>query len=456
VLLCCAVLHCPAEVADIDLRWQYLYHQVHHSSSSAAHLHTQLATVLLAALAAHIGSSSSSGEDAYAAGAGSGNAVTRDQLAQMVHQLPISFSPNAAEIGAPAAAAAAAAFSLSGAAPSSSLQQRQGSLQHQQPLPLLFSSVSGTPLHSRGVSLLDGGIPSACFFAASVADIARRGSRDLHPSAATAAGSSTAAVPAQQQQQQRRQPYCAFEHQQLRQRSSLGALAGVPVLPKPLSLARQGSAAVQGFGQALHSVSGFGTMHGAQQQGLQGPSKTFSNIAQMMHQHQMRVASSTGNVQQQQQGLPSHLQPQPSLGPLLSFEPQALRVLPGGLGPWPVDKPQLADQADAPEAANTGSSSSRDLAAAAGGSAAAAAAADRPAAAAAAAAAAVLDKVLLLRCLLVYHLQASLLYDAKVGSAGGGCMHMLLHYICVFRYLPMRICRPASLHCCTCCRHRKH
>jgi hypothetical protein len=36
--------------------------------------------------------------------------------------------------------------------------------------------------------------------------------------------------------------------------------------------------------------------------------------------------------------------------------------------------------------------------------------------AAAAATAAVVDKVLLLRCLLVYHLQASLLYDAQVGS----------------------------------------
>jgi hypothetical protein len=39
--------------------------------------------------------------------------------------------------------------------------------------------------------------------------------------------------------------------------------------------------------------------------------------------------------------------------------------------------------------------------------------------AAAAATAAVVDKVLLLRCLLVYHLQASLLYDAQVGFSGG-------------------------------------
>jgi hypothetical protein len=373
--------------------------------------------VLLAALAAHIAgssSSSSSGEDAAAAGY---STVTSEQLAQMVHQLPISFSPNAVDISAQPAAAA---FTLSGDAASISLQQRQGSLQHQQQLPSLFSSVSGTPLHSRGVSLLGGGIPSACVFAACVADIARRGSRDLHPAAATAAGSSNRAAAPEQQQQQR---YRAFEHQQLRQRSSLGALAGVPVLPQPPSLACQGSAAVQGLGQALQSVSGFGTMHGAQQHSLQGPSKTFSNIAQMMQQHQMRVVSAAGGVQQQQVW-PSHLQPQLSLGPML--ESQALRVLPGGIGPWPFDNPQLDEQANALEAANTSSSSDVAAAAAVGDAAAVAVAAARPAAAAATAA--VHDKVLLLRCLLVYHLQSSLLYDAKVRSTG--LRHVLLHWMC--------------------------
>uniref|UniRef100_A0A383VGG5 Uncharacterized protein n=1 Tax=Tetradesmus obliquus TaxID=3088 RepID=A0A383VGG5_TETOB len=414
-----AVLQLLEEVADIDLRWQYLYHQVHHNSSSEAHLHTQLATVLLAALAAHIaGSSSSSSSSSSAEGdaAPQGSSrVSREQLAQMVHQLPISFTPNADAAGAAAAAAAAGgggglAFTLSGAAHSSSLQQRQGSWHNQHQLPSLFSSISGTAQHSRSVSLIGGGIPSACFFAASVADIARRSSRELHPAAAAAAaaGSSSSAAAARQQQQQ--QPYRAFEHQQLRQRGNLGALAGVPVLPRTQTLARQGSAAVQGLRQALHSMPGFGTLAGGQQPGLQGPSKTFSNIAQMLQQHQMRMASSTGNAQQQQQQAAlAHLQPQLSLGPMLSHEPPALRVLPGGLGPWPLET-QLADKADAEEATGRGSSAAAE---AGSSSSTDAAVVGRPAAAAAAAAAAAHDKVLLLRCLLVYHLQASLLYDAQ-------------------------------------------
>jgi hypothetical protein len=135
----------------------------------------------------------------------------------------------------------------------------------------------------------------------------------------------------------------------------------------------------------------------------------------MMHQHQMRVASSAGNKQQQQQQqvLSSSLQLQLSLDPVLGVETQALRVLPGGLGPWPLEQ-QLAAQADPAEEEEEEAGSS-----AAG----AAVAAVRPAAAVAAA---VHDKVVLLRCLLVYHLQASLLYDAQVGSAGA-CMHLVLH-----------------------------
>jgi hypothetical protein len=412
----------PAEVADIDLRWQYLYHQVHHNSSSAAQLHTQLATVLLAALATHVAgtssssSSSSSSSAAAAATAASdgGSKVSREQLGQMVHQLPISFTPNAAE-----SAAAAAAGTLSESTFGSSVQQ-------QQQFGSLFSSVSGTAHHSRNVSLVGGGIPSACFFAASVADIARRSSKDLHPAAAAAAGSSSAAAAARQQQ--RRQPYRAFEHQQLRQWGNLGALAGTAVLPRTQTLARQGSAGVQGLGQPLHSMSGFGASHGVQQQGLHGPSKTFSNIAQMLQQHQIRVASSTGNAQQQQQqrqrqqqqqqqqAMLSQLQPQLSLGPTLMHEPQALRVLPGGLGPWPIEPSNpKPEQMHATEGEDPGSNTAAEAGTSSSSSAVEAGAPGRPAAvAAAAAAAAAYDKVLLLRCLLVYHLQASLLYDAQV------------------------------------------
>jgi hypothetical protein len=87
--------------------------------------------------------------------------------------------------------------------------------------------------------------------------------------------------------------------------------------------------------------------------------------------------------------------------------------LPAGLGPWPRPLPVPAG-----EAADAGSSSSglvsghfgesdllhQGAEGAAGGS----------PFAAAAAAAAVADKLLLLRCLLVYHLQASVLYNAEV------------------------------------------
>jgi hypothetical protein len=122
---------------------------------------------------------------------------------------------------------------------------------------------------------------------------------------------------------------------------------------------------------------------------------------------------------------------------MLAHEPLALRVLPGGLGPWPLE-PQLVDPANAAKVEDSSSSSSSSSSTAAEASSGAGSSSNdagvpsQPAATAAAAAAAAHDKVLLLRCLLVYHLQASLLYDAKVGISQFSQSSTASCYLCLW------------------------
>jgi hypothetical protein len=95
-------------------------------------------------------------------------------------------------------------------------------------------------------------------------------------------------------------------------------------------------------------------------------------------------------------------------------QPSGIRALPAGIGPWP--KPLSASAADADSSSLSASheaGAQQDLQAAG-----VVQGVGSPFAAAAATAAA-FDKVWLLRCLLVYHLQASLLYDAEVIKACG-------------------------------------
>eukprot|EP00879_Flechtneria_rotunda_P016169 GHRR01016913.1.p1 GENE.GHRR01016913.1~~GHRR01016913.1.p1 ORF type:complete len:623 (+),score=242.39 GHRR01016913.1:648-2516(+) len=347
--------------------------------------------------------------------------LTLEQLAAMVHQLPISFAPNTAPT-VQAAPVAGRAFSSEGAGlglpPGPHVRDPSGGRHSRKP----STSLLATPHHSRHPSL-GMTIPSASFLAASVADINRRSSRELpqlpsiggigsfQPLAASSNNVHQQQPPLQQQQQLCWPTDRAAQQQQ---QHSFGALAGTAIPLQTGAVARQ----------QHQSPSWRPSSPGHEQQGPRhnrGPTRTLSSIAQLLQKQGScalakqssgastvtGLCSSSSNVSQQQQ---QHQHGQ-----------QVLRVLPAGLGPWPLQQWDVPDNssssssgsnsqpAPAAQAATTSAAVSNQLQDSGAGS--------RPAAAAAAAEAAY-DRVLSLRCLLVYHLQASLLYDAQAVLAG--------------------------------------
>ena len=202
------------------------------------------------------------------------------------------------------------------------------------------------------------------------------GSRDL------SMGTSAAHIAAQQQQQ-------GHSHQLSRQLSSIAEL----LLQQQQQ--QQGASAAQHMGL---SASGAST-----------------------------AAESSAGQQQQQQQQQHHNQQHQQ-------QPVCIRPLPPGFGPWPKAVAESAavdtaattssnSNAQDHEPSSSSSSSGGGVQAQAGGDGGGGVGGASPFAAAASAAA-VCDRVLLLRCLLVYHLQASLVYDAQVRAG----------QICIFIY----------------------
>jgi hypothetical protein len=432
--------------SDTDLQWQYLYHQVYHNGSTQQQLHTQLGKVMVSAIAKHLpgssGTTSSSPDNQQQQQ--QQQLVTQAQLAAMVHQLPLLFAPNSAA-GADADAQAGV-----------QQQQQRGSS-------MLFSSAAGqvglTPsLYSGGAlgqvdslfgsgfgSVVSGAMPSASLLAASVSDLHSRSSTPQQlPVAAVGAAVAAAAHPArasqqhghqqqhaqlptvheqQQRQQQRRQQW---HHQ-----GGYGALAGRAVQPRQRLLQQRQASSAFGFLTLSGASAGqqqwsrhegsrdlapgapSGLQHQQQQQQLghaHSVNRQLSSIAELLMQQQQQgvqaaaAQASAAGASAAKDGAEYQQQQQPS----------GIRALPAGIGPWP--KPPSVSAADA-DSSSLGVS--HEAGAQEDGQAAGVAAGVGSPFAAAAATAAAFDKVLLLRCLLVYHLQASLLYDAEVSAAGG-------------------------------------
>ena len=455
---------------DKDLQWQYLYHQVYHNCSTQQQLHTQLGLVMISAITQHLPSSTANpqpysqqplplqqpqpqqqeeGEGEQPVG------LTSAQLAAMIHQLPLLFAPNFV----------AAVVDSSSSAPG---QQESGLTRGTS---MLFTSAAGQLGYNssskygvgkglQGGSMMGGwgvggGMPSASAVAASMsrAHIGGSGSQQLPVAAIDAAVAAAAGAGGtdavqqgvrasqhhgphhHQQQYQQQHAHLPTLHEQRQQGPSgrqqqqhFGALAGRAVQPSRQRLQQQ----QQGLGSfGLLSLSG---TSGVRQRSRQGgsrdlgapppaaPSGHFQQQQQQQqggHAHNIsRQLSSIAELLLQQQ----HQQHQQQQGVQTGAQLQAgasaagaaagvvgqqqqhpgIRALPLGLGPWPM--PTAAAEAEVVDT----DSSAGDVTMGAGGP-----------FAAAAATAAVVDKVLLLRCLLVYHLQASLLYDAQVGFSGG-------------------------------------
>lgn len=472
-----AVLPGIADVADTDLCWQYLYHQVHQAHSTDAMCHTELATVLLDALAVYIhnaGTASMPDPEAGAAAGGRGgegagrgydehgiasSTVSAAQLTAMVPQLPICFAPNQVLIEAGSSAtrlvsqassnvdvalitgpnsssAAAAAHSGAEQQHPADTHQRKGGGQLQaqqwQRLPLLMPSGSlPAAHHSRHASLVGVGVPSASFFAASVAAINRRTSRDALLSVAKTAGPaapSASLLPPESalinQQQHSPLPWMQQQQQQRRRQQRLGALAGDPVAVRAAAagMSRQGSATAA-FARLSTATGAQGTSASAELHMQHTLGSSVSSIAQLLQQQQGSLAKQLSTAGSLMKAGSWQQQPQHNSREEAPCTP-ALRCLPGSLGPWPLER---ADQGShlAPATPAAGASSTAQVLAPASNQQPSGSSSSnsmdstgRAAAAAAAALAsdAVHDKVLLLRCLLVYHLQTSLLYDVQVGQ----------------------------------------
>lgn len=417
----------------MDLQWQYLYHQVYHNSSTQQQLHTQLGQVMISAIAKHLPGSSSSANSSSLDGQQQ-QPMTHAQLAAMVQQLPLLFAPNSTG-GADADVQAGA-------------QQQQ-----QRGTSMLFSSAAGrarstSGLYSGGAlgqadslfgsgfgSVVSGAMPSASLLAANVSELHSRSSSPQQlPVAAIDAAVAAAAHPARasqqhgHQQQHTQLPTVHEQQQQWQQWSrqgGLGALAGHAVQPRQRLLQqRQGSSAF-GFlalsgasaGQQQRSRHGGsrdlapGAPSGLQQQHQQlghahNVNRQLSSIAELLMQQQLGAQAATG-----QAAAPAGAASRDAAGQQQQ-QPAGIRALPAGVGPWP--QPPSASAADANSSSLSGSheaGAQQNLQAAG-----VVEGVGSPFAAVAATAAA-FDKVLLLRCLLVYHLQASLLYDAEVRDA---------------------------------------
>jgi len=291
--------------------------------------------------------------------------------------------------------------------------------------PLASGSLSATR-HSRHPSLVGVGVPSASFFAASVAAINRRTSRGALLSMAGAAAPT--AVPADLAHPDapllHEQQHTPWMQQQRRRQQRLGALAGDPVaLRSAACMAQQGSASAAIAG--LITASGAqGPPAPAQHQIQHAGSSSLSSIAQLLQQQHGSLAkqlSTAGSLMK----AGSWQQPQQYQFRVEVPHPPTLRCLPGCLGPWPLELP---DQDTTPRTAGaaTVTNSTEQVTTSSGdqqpsginsnhsSSSSSSGSMNSTGIAATAAANAVLNKVLLLRCLLVYHLQTSLLYDAQV------------------------------------------